>query len=461
MINPFKRPLVVAAVVAALAPASSLFGQTLAATSESILQKIDASNEELRSLHEEIADEKLPLVREVNASEEKLIDLRSELRRKERVLSTRESDLARLESRVNAYEEGNDYIAGLLDEFVRNFESRIHISEIQRYETLTSEAKLAQEDADMTETQKVLAQLKVVSQSIERLDGILGGDRFEGRALTNTGDLTDGTFATYGPAVYFASGDAVGLVQRQLNAAEPTVVQLDPRFDAGIRSLIESGEGSIAADATLGKAVQLMEVEESYFEHIQKGAVVGYAIIGLGLLAFALGIFKFIEISRFSAPPTEASRNLGAATLASDDAAAQKTIGSLSGPAQEMLKVGYEGRDLHRDILEERMYETITEVQPKLERFLPFLAITAAAAPLMGLLGTVIGMIKTFNLITVFGTGDAKSLSSGISEALVTTELGLTIAIPALVIHGLLSRLAKHKVAKMEQASLIYLNTIK
>lgn len=461
MINLLKRPIVAAALVATLATVSPLSGKTLAETSQTLLQKIDASNEELRALQDQIADEKLPLVRDVNKAEDELIDLRMELRRKERVLSTRESDLARLERRVNAFEEGNDYISGLLDEFVRNFESRIHISEVQRYEDLAAEAKLAQEDVDMSETDKVLAQLKVVSEAITRLDGILGGDRFEGRALTDTGDLTDGTFATFGPSVYFSSGDAVGLVQRQLNAAEPTVIRLDPSFDAGIRSLIDSGSGSIAADATLGKAVQLMEVEESYFEHVQKGAVVGYAIISLGMLALIIGIFKFFEISGFRAPSAEASRNLGKATLAGDDAAAQKTIASLSGPAKEMLQTGYEARELHRDILEERMYETITEVQPKLERFLPFLAITAAAAPLMGLLGTVIGMIKTFNLITVFGTGDAKSLSSGISEALVTTELGLTIAIPALVIHGLLSRMAKHKVASMEQASLVYLNTTK
>jgi len=461
MINSLKRPLAASLIFATAAFASPLFGQTLAETRQELLEKIDASNQELSALYEDIATKKLPMVQDVNAAEEELVDLRSQLRRKERALSTSESDLARLERRVQSYEEQNDYIAGLLDEFVRNFESRIHISEVQRFEDLTAEAKLAQEDANLSDAEKALAQLKVVSRSIERLDAILGGDRFEGRALTDLGDLTDGTFVTFGPAVYFASGETAGLVQRQLNAAEPTVIRIDPAFDGGIRDLVDSGTGSVPADATLGKAVQLMEVQESYFEHIQKGRVVGYAIVSLGLLAFALGIFKFFEISRFSAPSIQASRALGAATVKGDDAAAQKVLSSLSGSAQEMLRTGYEGRELHRDILEERMYETITDVQPRMERFLPFLAITAAAAPLMGLLGTVIGMIKTFNLITVFGTGDAKSLSSGISEALVTTELGLTIAIPALVIHGLLSRLAKHKVSKMEQASLIYLNTVK
>ena len=88
------------------------------------------------------------------------------------------------------------------------------------------------------------------------------------------------------------------------------------------------------------------------------------------------------------------------------------------------------------------------------------MALTAAAAPLLGLLGTVTGMIKTFNLITIFGTGDAKSLSSGISEALVTTELGLVVAIPSLILHGLLSRMARQKLGDMEQTAVGFINGV-
>jgi biopolymer transport protein ExbB len=79
----------------------------------------------------------------------------------------------------------------------------------------------------------------------------------------------------------------------------------------------------------------------------------------------------------------------------------------------------------------------------------------------MGLLGTVVGMIKTFQLITVFGTGDARSLSSGISEALVTTELGLFVAIPSLIVHGILNRMARTKWGQLEQDSIIFLNDVK
>jgi biopolymer transport protein ExbB len=88
------------------------------------------------------------------------------------------------------------------------------------------------------------------------------------------------------------------------------------------------------------------------------------------------------------------------------------------------------------------------------------MALTAAAAPLLGLLGTVTGMINTFKLITVFGTGDASNLASGISQALVTTELGLVVAIPSLIIHGLLSRMARQKLGDLEQIAVGFINGV-
>ena len=133
---------------------------------------------------------------------------------------------------------------------------------------------------------------------------------------------------------------------------------------------------------------------------------------------------------------------------------------NINGIAGEMLTTGVEHAGEKRGVLEELLFEKILAVRPSLERFLPFLAITAAAAPLLGLLGTVIGMIKTFQLITIFGTGDAKSLSSGISEALVTTALGLIVAIPTLILHGALSRLAKRKLGLLEQLSVAFVNGV-
>jgi biopolymer transport protein ExbB len=86
------------------------------------------------------------------------------------------------------------------------------------------------------------------------------------------------------------------------------------------------------------------------------------------------------------------------------------------------------------------------------------LALSAAAAPLLGLLGTVTGMINTFNMITVFGAGDPKTLAGGISEALITTEFGLVVAIPSLLLHAVLSRRVKGVLASMEQTTVAFIN---
>jgi biopolymer transport protein ExbB len=98
--------------------------------------------------------------------------------------------------------------------------------------------------------------------------------------------------------------------------------------------------------------------------------------------------------------------------------------------------------------------------KPGLESLLPFIALTAAAAPLLGLLGTVTGMISTFNMISLFGTGDPKTLSGGISEALITTEFGLYVAIPAVLAHAFLSRKAKGVLGSMEQTAVGFINGV-
>ena len=108
-----------------------------------------------------------------------------------------------------------------------------------------------------------------------------------------------------------------------------------------------------------------------------------------------------------------------------------------------------------------RIYEASLAPQSSLERYLSILSVSASAAPLLGLLGTVTGMIHTFRLITMFGTGDAKLLSGGISEALVTTEAGLIVAIPALLIHVWCLRRARCNASLCKQAALCLLRLAK
>ena len=106
------------------------------------------------------------------------------------------------------------------------------------------------------------------------------------------------------------------------------------------------------------------------------------------------------------------------------------------------------------------MYEQVLTTRLRLQGLLPFIAICAASAPLLGLLGTVTGIINTFKMITIFGSGDVKSLSGGISEALITTKFGLIVAIPSLLLHAFLSRKARGVVGRMEAAGVAFINQI-
>jgi biopolymer transport protein ExbB len=245
-------------------------------------------------------------------------------------------------------------------------------------------------------------------------------------------------------------------VENQLNAADPVVVPLPMAVD--LQQIVETGVGTLPFDATLGKALKVEKARKSLRQYVSDGGVVGYVIVALGLSALLLTLFKMLEILRFDvAPPEKLDGVLDALANGDQEVAAQRAK-RVKGVVGEMLTTGVEHADERRGVLEELLFETVLRVRPTLERFLPFLAITAAAAPLLGLLGTVTGMIKTFQLITIFGTGDAKSLSSGISEALVTTAMGLIVAIPTLILHGALSRMAKRKLGLLEELSVAFVN---
>jgi biopolymer transport protein ExbB len=133
---------------------------------------------------------------------------------------------------------------------------------------------------------------------------------------------------------------------------------------------------------------------------------------------------------------------------------------AIRGPVGRMLAAGAEHADQPRELVEELMFETVLSTRLRLNRWLPFIAITASSAPLLGLLGTVTGIMNTFTLMTVFGTGDVKTLSSGISEALITTEYGLYVAIPSLLLYSYLSRKAKSILDRMEKAAVAFANQV-
>jgi biopolymer transport protein ExbB/TolQ len=266
-----------------------------------------------------------------------------------------------------------------------------------------------------------------------------------------------------GPAALFLSedGETVGTVEQRLGSLEPTVIPFENPLDAeAATKIISDYKGQFPLDPTLGNAHKIEETRESFIEHIKKGGPVMYPIFTLAGAALLVALYKWFFLSLSRKPSQKQIRGLLDAVAKHDEGSALERAGKIRGPVGSMLVEGVKHLKEPCELIEEVMYERVLSTRLKLQRFLPFIAISAASAPLLGLLGTVTGIINTFRLITVFGSGDVKTLSGGISEALITTEFGLIVAIPSLLLHAFLSRKARGIINQMEKAAVALVNQV-
>ncbi len=236
--------------------------------------------------------------------------------------------------------------------------------------------------------------------------------------------VSDGAFLRYLPD----SGKLVEL------SRQPPV-----RFQrmAGALEAAESGIAPMALDPSKGAILSLMVQSPDLVERLRQGGGIGYLILVLGALGLLLVVHRALSLLL--------TRRKMDAQVKVPEANEENPIGRLHKVAQDTRHEGIEALGIRLD-------EQLAEESSRLNRGLPTVAVLAAVSPLLGLLGTVTGMIETFQSITLFGTGDPKLMSGGISQALITTQLGLAVAIPLVLFHSLLTgrvnrlveRLGKH-----------------
>jgi biopolymer transport protein ExbB len=181
-------------------------------------------------------------------------------------------------------------------------------------------------------------------------------------------------------------------------------------------------------------------------------------IVGLGGLAAILVALRALGLLVAGRGGARLAEQVAAALRENGLPAARKRAAGGSGPIGRVVTavIGAFGRP--RAELEDVAQEALLAEQPAIDRFGTAILVIAAVAPLLGLLGTVTGMIATFDILTEFGTGDPRRLSGGISEALVTTQLGLMVAIPALLVGNLLNAWANRVSGSLDRAALMLIN---
>ncbi len=191
---------------------------------------------------------------------------------------------------------------------------------------------------------------------------------------------------------------------------------------------------------------------------LKAGGVIGYIILGLGAFGLLLLLIRFFILLRANSNVDKITKIVVNKLKSENSQSALDAIKNYSGSTARVIKSVLRNIGKQRDYIEDIVTENILNESSSIDKFGAFVLVIAAVAPLLGLLGTVTGMIHTFDIITEFGTGDPKLLSGGISEALVTTEFGLIVAIPLLLLGNLLSGWSERIKDSMEQNALHIIN---
>jgi len=200
------------------------------------------------------------------------------------------------------------------------------------------------------------------------------------------------------------------------------------------------------------------KAEKSTMDVIESGGMIGWVIVLLGLFALLLVVLRAIFLSGAGSKTMPVAKETLVQLQAKGIEATLAFLKNKKGAAARVMKATVRNLGRDREHVEDIVAESIMHESERLDRFGSAIMVVAAVAPLLGLLGTVTGMIATFDVITEFGTGDPKLLSGGISIALVTTELGLIVAIPLLLLGNLLNGWAERIKDGMEQSALHLIN---
>jgi len=252
-------------------------------------------------------------------------------------------------------------------------------------------------------------------------------ERFNHDVTTAGGDVVNtavtrvGLFNIVSDGGYLEYNPATGSIKELLRQPD------QPRYAKSAINMATATAPEVVRfgfDGTRGGILALLVESPTIKDRINQGGIVGYCIIALGIIGLLIAIWRWIGLSTDSRKVS--------AQLKRDSASTDNPLGR--------VLAAYESNEsADTETIELKLSEAALKEMPGLTKGLLFIKVISVVAPLMGLLGTVTGMIKTFQVITLYGAGDPKMMAGGISQALMTTVLGLVVAIPMVLIHTLVS----------------------
>jgi len=286
---------------------------------------------------------------------------------------------------------------------------------------------------------------------------------YSGKMVDRGGNETKGEIIRLGhlPAIYHAE-DHVGYLSLSPASAR-LIMSPSPRFwvRRNLHHYFEGETEDVYTDISGGAAIQQLTHRVTLMDQLRSGGVLVIPILLVGLVALALTIERLIFLGKVRQNTDELMTRVTELVGGGDiDGAIKTTEPHQNRPTGRVLMAGLQHRSDPAEVIESALSEAMLRESPRLERFLGGLKVCAAVAPLLGLLGTVTGMINTFQVITTHGTGDPRLMAGGISEAMVTTQVGLAVAIPVMIVAAFLGRRARNLSQDMEEKGLALMGAL-
>jgi biopolymer transport protein ExbB len=416
-------PALVGAAGLLLAPL--LEAADLATISQDIVQNIESAQRELSRTEQDISTQRQALAIRLNAAQNTVEALREQVISARRLADEQTLSLNQLEERLQEWREQSLFQNRLLASF-----------------------------SDLTLGPRAASATDVLPNGLQNLERFLARQQdlrtgWQAREIVLTdGQLLEVPTLQLGPVAWYWQPDRQTGGLLDASGATPRVaLPFAAAAGEGLAALYQGGQGDVTFDPTLSRALLLAVEQESLLEHLQKGGIWVIPILLFALFATVVAVLKALMLWRL--PKLVPALPARVETLAQEGVRDFAGIrAQLQGAQAELFGIALQPQTPEQ--CDDRLFACLLGHKQRLESWLGAIAVTAAVAPLLGLLGTVSGMITTFKLMTLFGAGDPSLVSGGISEALVTTELGLVVAIPALLAHALMSRRVKSYFSQLE-----------
>lgn len=404
-----------------------------------LLVHLKKAQTNLSTTENRIAKQRQQYANQINKLEQDVLSLREKTAVARRLGDEKTLSLSQLEERTESWRQQQVYQQNLLHRFLQQY----------------GKQSVAGTVLKIPASAKLVAQIKAVVATSETIEKQFSPHWKNAEIVMASGEIASWPTLAIGPVTWFWNNqeERAGIASQHNDSGLHSDLLLGNSDSNAISNLQTQATGDLIFDPTLTRAMAREQHTESLYDHIVKGGLWVIPILLFAVFALTIALVKVVQL--WSLP--KLVRFTPAALKSVLKSRSQKTPSPLSasvkGMQKQLLDISMNSASTQER--DDQLFMQLQQQQHSLERWIGAIAITAAVSPLLGLLGTVSGMIETFKMMTLFGSGDPEVVSGGIAQALVTTELGLVVAIPALILNAILSRRAKTYYNELENFAVL------